>query len=79
VKPPVGSSGGPPGACITPSRLTKAAATIFRIEGSRGVVIDVLMSRRLHHHKRIAMLPAVMTGKILGMQMTKARSRAVSK
>jgi hypothetical protein len=29
--PPVGSSSGPPGACITPSRLTNAPTTIFRM------------------------------------------------
>src|ERR1700722_4054677 len=31
AKPPVGSSLGPPGACMTPSRLVKVATTILRI------------------------------------------------
>src|SRR5260370_31271270 len=36
VKPPVGSSCGPPGACMTPSRLVKVATTILRMVVSCG-------------------------------------------
>src|SRR5687768_14684487 len=35
-KPPVGSSSGPPGACMTPSSDTKAPAMILRIDGLAG-------------------------------------------
>src|SRR5688500_1292841 len=43
--PPVGPSLGPPGACITPSRLTNAPVTIFRMGASFRVFIDATSRR----------------------------------
>src|SRR5262249_37350288 len=45
LKPPVGSSSEPPGACMTPSRLTNAPATIFRI-------VLLLRGRPVRAHKQ---------------------------
>ncbi|GCC47391.1 hypothetical protein chiPu_0031510 [Chiloscyllium punctatum] len=36
LKPPIGSSCGPPGDCMTPSRLMKAPTTIFLTSSSLG-------------------------------------------
>src|SRR5688500_5518580 len=51
---PVGSSVGPPGACITPSSDTNAAPTILRIDGlpaARG--LDFRDVNLLHRHHRV--------------------------
>src|SRR5437868_7328725 len=58
-KPPVGSSLGPPGACITPSSEVKAAPTILRIgvfSGDRG--LDPRDIDLAHRHHRVEHPPS---------------------
>src|SRR3954462_6814977 len=53
VKPPDGSSSGPPGACITPSRLTKVPAINFLMELSFPLWQPALpygLRLAVHHH-----------------------------
>src|SRR3984957_12712581 len=46
AKPPLGSSLGPPGACMTPSRLVKVATVIRRMVASRLRVGSMAQGRR---------------------------------
>src|SRR3954466_7048890 len=63
-KPPVGSSSGPPGACITPSSETNTAAVSSRIGGcafDRGLDRgDVDLAHR--HHRLEGAAPACAAG-----------------
>src|SRR4051812_16496945 len=64
VKPPVGSSSGPPGACITPSSETKTLPRILRI---RGDAFDRSLDLRdvdlAHGHHRLERALAALAGR----------------